>query len=349
MRKPSFLIPALAGLVLTLLCGCQTIRNGGAPETSFNIDKDLATLATHFSEGDSIDKFYAVATNSASSPQAIVNARNEFIAGRLVMMNIRYVQFVRKTTSEKQFLDTACDILALSLNLAGTSVGSAQAKTILAAIAAGVTGSKVVVDKNFYYEKTIPALMAAMNAQRKQALIPIIQGVATTNIAEYPFEQAISDLQSYYFAGTFLGAIQAIQTDAGVKETAAQNTVSNILHETKLNLRDIQNTTNLTWLVEHSTFPSVTNTLGKLAARPPWKLSDTNLVALTTNVLAGNLKFDSASREFVAATNALTIESARKALLDWVEEATDERDPVAPTIREKTAILKKLFNQYLKQ
>src|ERR1035437_5100372 len=178
---------AMLALILLLLCGCQTFKNAGAPDASFDIDKDLKQLAKHFGEADTISAFY-------NAPSA--EARNRFIAGRLVMMNIRYIQFVSKTTSEKQLLDSASDILVLSLNLAGTSVGGAAAKTVLAGIAAGVTGSKVVVDKTFFYEKSIPALVATMNAQRKQVLIPILEG-AKKSLEEYPFDQAVTDLHAY--------------------------------------------------------------------------------------------------------------------------------------------------------
>jgi hypothetical protein len=200
------------------LTGCQSLRYGGAPEPSFNVDKDLEQLAKEYGEAASITDFYKNPTKEA---------RDKFICGRLVMMNIRYIQFIRKTTSEKQLLDSAVEILALSLNLAGASVSAAGTKTVLAAIAAGVTGSKVVVDKNYYYEKTIPALIAAMNAQRKQALVPIVGGMAKS-LDEYPFAQAVTDLQSYYFAGTFLGAITAIQADASVKEKQHDEAIDKI-------------------------------------------------------------------------------------------------------------------------
>ena len=195
-------------LLLTLLMGCESVRYGGAPAPSFDIDKDLKELAKKYGEDISIEKFYQNPTKEA---------RNEFITGRLVMMNIRYIQFVRKSTSDKQLLDSATDILVLSLNIAGAAVSAAGTKTVLAAIAAGVTGSKVVIDKNFYYEKTVPALVGAMNASRKQKLAAILEGM-TKDLDEYNFAQAVTDLHEYYFAGTFLGAIQAIQTDSGAKE-----------------------------------------------------------------------------------------------------------------------------------
>jgi hypothetical protein len=199
---------SLAVFLAVLLAGCTSIRHGGAPEPSFDVDRDLEQLAKQFGEGDTITAFYA-------NPS--VQTRNRFVAGRLTMMNIRYIQFIRQETSEKQLLDSAASVLVMGLSLAGAAVSGAGTKTLLAAIAAGVTGSKEIVDKNYYFEKTIPALVTQMNAERKKALVPILTGTAQS-LDEYPFAQAVTDLHNYYFAGTFTGAIQAIQADAGVKE-----------------------------------------------------------------------------------------------------------------------------------
>lgn len=269
------MLPVLVGLLLTLSCGCQSIRNGGAPDLSFDIDKDLEQLAKHFGEADSINQFYLAATNGAPD-EFVEAARHKFIAGRLVMMNIRYIQFIRKTTSEKQLLDSAADILALSLNLAGASVGSSSAKTVLAGIAAGVTGSKVVIDKNFYYEKSVPALIAAMNAQRKQALIPILEG-DRLGIEDYPLDQAVTDLHNYYFAGTFLGALQAIQADAGVKEAKAQVAIAKITES------DVARTRALTEAVWAAPPDVVTNALKSLAV---FGWGETNTVIHATKTKA---------------------------------------------------------------
>lgn len=204
--------------VVSLTVGCSTLRYGGAPEPSFNIGKDLKQLAKKFEPSDSITKFYE---------NPIVASRNSFITGRLTLMNIRYIQFIRTLTSEKQLLDSAAAMLVLGLNLAGTSVSAASAKTVLAAIAAGVTGSKEVVDKNYYYEKTIPALVGQMNAERKKVLIPLLSGMKAS-LEDYPFEQAVTDLHNYYQAGTFSGAIQAIQADAGAKELRQDEVIATL-------------------------------------------------------------------------------------------------------------------------
>src|SRR5262245_32851672 len=84
---------AMAGLI----AGCSALRYGGAPEPSFDVDKDLEQLAKEFEPAASISEFY-------KNPS--VDARNKFVTGRMTMMNIRYIQFIRSLTSEKQLLDT---------------------------------------------------------------------------------------------------------------------------------------------------------------------------------------------------------------------------------------------------
>lgn len=196
--------------------GCNSSHYGGAPEQSFDVAEDLEQLAEYFGDADSIEDYHE-AKKAGASADELKSLRNRFISGRLTMMNIRYIQFIRHTTSDKQLLDSAAEITGIGLNIAGVSFASAATKTALAGAAAGVSGSKATIDKNYYFEKTIPALIAAMNAQRKAALVPILRGTQK-EVTEYPFEQGVVDLHNYYFAGTFIGAIQVIQADAGVKE-----------------------------------------------------------------------------------------------------------------------------------
>ena len=97
----------------------------------------------------------------------------------MVLVDLRYIEFIRGLTRERQLLDSASDFLILSLNLAGAGVAGATTKTVLSSIAAGVGGTKVIVDRDFFYQKTVPALVAAMNAQRAEARVPPAQGVGS--------------------------------------------------------------------------------------------------------------------------------------------------------------------------
>jgi hypothetical protein len=147
------------------------------------------------------------------------------------MINLEYLKWLRTVTADKQFLDTATDVLVLSLDLAATVAGGETTKTILTAISAGITGSKASIDKHYFYEKTMPALIAAMNAQRKVVLERILRNMLNT-LEDYSFEQALADIYEYYQAGTFMGAVMAIQADSGAKEKKADEDIQMLTKET---------------------------------------------------------------------------------------------------------------------
>ena len=207
------LFPGL--LVALLLTGCTTVRNGGAPEPAFNFEQDLKDLETLFAPAANIAKI------GANPDQT---ARNNFIDGRLALYNIRYLRFVRDLGVDKQHLDAATDALLLGINLSSAATSAIHAKTNLALVAAGVTGGKVTIDKHFYFDKTIPALVSTMNAQRKLVLAEILKG-RSQSVSEYPLTRALDDLSSYEQAGTLIGAISILQGDASVKEKAADQKI----------------------------------------------------------------------------------------------------------------------------
>lgn len=212
----SFPAKLLLGFVIVLLLtGCATVRNGGAPEPAFNYDQDLKDLETVFAPAANIAKIGANPTEAA---------RNNFIDGRLALYNIRYVRFVRDLGVDKQHLDAATDALLLGINLSSAATAAIRAKTNLALVAAGVTGGKITIDKHFYFDKTIPALVSTMNAQRKLVLTEILKG-RCMDMTDYPLTRAFDDLSSYDQAGTLIGAISIVQADAAVKEKAADENI----------------------------------------------------------------------------------------------------------------------------
>ena len=201
---------------ITLLSGCAT----GFPRTSYDPKQQITQLETEFNKPELVTNYFHVATETERR-----GIRDKIITGRLTLMNLNYNQFVAGFSVTKQTLDASTEITELGLNLATTAVGGAGPKTVLAAISAGVTGSKLALDKNFFFEKTVPVLVTSMNAQRKLALAPILIGMTNSTLV-YPLPQALSDLDAYYFAGTFIGALQAIQADAGAKEKVAETNLT---------------------------------------------------------------------------------------------------------------------------
>jgi hypothetical protein len=101
------------------------------------------------------------------------------------------------------------DIALLGLSGAGAVASAATAKTILASISAGVTGTRTAVDKDVFFEKTMPALLEEMDADRKMVLVDIQTGL-TVGSDRYSLFQAVYDLDRYYRAGTIPAAVASI-------------------------------------------------------------------------------------------------------------------------------------------
>ena len=94
------LIAAIA-MSAIVLSGCQAVRSGGAPELSFDVDADLRELSKEFESATNITQYY-------KNPSQM--ARDRFITGRLVQIDLRYLIFLRTLTADKQQLDSAVDI-----------------------------------------------------------------------------------------------------------------------------------------------------------------------------------------------------------------------------------------------
>ncbi len=213
----SILALALAGVGT----GCSTTSNG-FPRNSFNPKQEVQVLEDQFASSNIIAQFYANRQNM--SKKDLEEERNRIINGRVALINANYRVFVTRFVSQKQRLDTATDIAVIGVNSVAALMTPTSTVQILSAVSAGVTGSKASFDKHYYYEQTVKALYAAMEAQRKVVFARILTGLKQS-LAVYPIETALNDLDSLYAAGTFLGALEAIQKDAGTKEGEAQKKI----------------------------------------------------------------------------------------------------------------------------
>ncbi len=225
MQYLTWILVALASCAVFSGCGQQ--QRPGFPAQSYDQKQLIEDLETKFDLPTKIRRYYDQKPALALSELKI--RRNEIIISRITLINLHYNQFVADASFRRQMMDFGADIADLGVDLATTVVGSAATKTILGAISAGITGSQASVHKNFYFEKTVSAIVATMNASRKQALIPILTG-QQRGVDSYPLGQALSDLDNYYFAGTFLGALNAILLEAGENEKAANTRIDRIRH-----------------------------------------------------------------------------------------------------------------------
>ncbi len=225
MRYVTWILVGLASCAAFSGCGQQ--QRPGFPAQSYDEKQLIEDLETKFDLPTKIRQYYDEKAGLRQNELKI--RRDEIITSRVTLINLHYNQFVADASFRRQIMDFGADIADLGVDLATTVVGSAATKTILGAISAGITGTQASVHKNFYFEKTVSAIVATMNANRKQALIPILTG-QQRGVDAYPLGQALSDLDNYYFAGTFLGALNAILVEAGENEKAASTRIDRIRH-----------------------------------------------------------------------------------------------------------------------
>lgn len=197
--------------VFNLLCfsmaisGCAATFNG-TPDPVIDVDKTVERYSVKLEE-------------LANNPPKNCEELKSGIDQTLTALDLRYAEFVNDISLEGRTKTTATDLTLIGLGLAGTAVGGTEVKTILHAISTGVAGANTSIDKNYFYEKTIPALVSQMNADRKKQQLLIIERLRNCNKGGYSWFQAVHDMTDYYSAGTLLGAISSISKDAGVKQT----------------------------------------------------------------------------------------------------------------------------------
>lgn len=201
----------LAGIVLLALAagGCSTMR--GTPE--------------RYQRTDAIVQAIDLTPEEVASLPLTADAfeRNRIQNKSVAVIDLRFHAFVRDLAADRADASAAAAGTTLGAATAGAFVDSVAAKTNYALLAAGVIGAFGILDKNYFYEKTVPALVAAMRAARANVLLRMRQGQAES-IESYSGATALQDVEDYYAAGTLLAAIAdvTVRAESDAAEASAQ-------------------------------------------------------------------------------------------------------------------------------
>jgi hypothetical protein len=149
------------------------------------------------------------------------NYRNELIAERIAAINISYRLFEEQLFREGAVRNIATDWALLGLAGAGATIRSSGTQQILAAVLGGLVGARAAFDKNALFDRALPALVAKMEASRSSVEERLLNGMKLDANA-YGLVEALSDLDTYYIAGTLPGAILNVAGDAGVLKAQIQ-------------------------------------------------------------------------------------------------------------------------------
>lgn len=147
--------------------------------------------------------------------------RNDIIDARMAEIDRNFADFERALYIEGVGSGVGTDWVLLALTSASTLSTVTHTKTIYSALSTAVAGGNAAFDKRVLFDKTLPALLAQMTAQRETVRLSIRTNELLP-IQAYSLFAAQSDLETYAFAGSIAGAIASVAEDAGKKSSTAK-------------------------------------------------------------------------------------------------------------------------------
>jgi hypothetical protein len=185
---------------------------------------------------------YKLALHATPVEPAALTARNNMIDGVMAEIDYVYGNYEIALFMNEGSFKVATDVLQLGLGVASTITNGARSKTVLSAVLTGVTGTSLSIDKNFFRQQTVQALISSMEAGRDRTKT-LIKLRETEPVSSYSFQAARSDLSAYFFAGTLPGALQQLSQTAAANAEVQRQTLTGVT------LKDVSDATKLNFSV----------------------------------------------------------------------------------------------------
>lgn len=209
MKQHHWLLTVMVALVLT---GCAGLRQ--FPVAARDYAQALETLDVEYRKA--LAEIYKSPLPSADAQRSI---RNHMIETRMAVIDAYFSEFQAGLVKESVRADLAIALVGVGVGAAG-ALAAETTSQILSAVSGGLAGGQAAYSKSVMYDKTLPALLAQMQAGRKTVQARIFES-SQLDIGVYPLWLARTDLEAYYFAGSLPGAILGTAADAREKERRA--------------------------------------------------------------------------------------------------------------------------------
>ena len=201
----AFLAPAL------FLSACTSFS--GAPDPVISTVQAQKMIAGYSPEA------VILALASLTSDAERTTYRNRVVASYLMASDAKYEQFRRDISKNVKGGNVAFDLATLGMT--GLASQWAKAADELAAGATALAGGRATVNRELYFEKTLPTLMSLMESRRLTVRSDILKGLSQPE-SIYTMQDAFSDLWRYQSSATIDGAIQRAAAAAAERGRAAR-------------------------------------------------------------------------------------------------------------------------------
>lgn len=206
---PSFTRACLALVLLVLLAsGCSTMR--GSP-------KPLVTRS-QINGSEIID---AKAEITSLATPCSIDERNASLLKLMSLADLRYAQYRIDLVNNRRSARAGTGTLMLMADVAATLTKSIGVKDNYIALSALLNGGEAVFDKEYLFDKTIDALIARMDADRKAKQAEIYTRLAL-DLEKYPGHSALADALEYFSNGTLDSALVSVNKTVQAASAADQ-------------------------------------------------------------------------------------------------------------------------------
>lgn len=151
--------------------------------------------------------------------------RDRIVRYRLHGYDLEYSDFKRALASQGNVASVGGGLAILTLSGIAATTGHVATAGAMAASTAGIVGAQGLINKELYFQKTLPALVAQMDASRDKVIARILDGLATKD-SVYPLVRANVDLARLKDAGSIEGAIGTISEKASEAKAEAAKAVT---------------------------------------------------------------------------------------------------------------------------
>jgi hypothetical protein len=200
------ILPLLGACFLTGACASFEAMPRPVPE---------ASIRAEFRDEAVMDKL-----DTLTDMEAKRELRNRAVTYRLGLADDKFAAFLVALGIDVKSSNLGLDLGITGLSSLGAVVAEKSANEISAAVAA-LTGARGAINRELYYEKTLPAIISSINANRLRVKTDILRHLRNDNVVQYPFEQALADLKEYRVAAQLDLAITQITTESGQRAAAA--------------------------------------------------------------------------------------------------------------------------------
>jgi hypothetical protein len=169
-----------------------------------------------------------IGTFEAAAPAAKRATRDDIISGCVDAVDRKYQAFKANLQQETVTTNLLVDLIALGLS-SGATVATGAAATDLSAGATATIGAGTAINKDMFYQQTLPAVESSMDANRDTILTRIVQSEqADPNATSYTLASARSDIAAYQAAGNIYIAISSLTTTANKSASAAKDELQSV-------------------------------------------------------------------------------------------------------------------------